>query len=386
MFGQSNDYWKEKKAIYTSSEIYQQPSTWKKTYLQVKEKKNEIKAFLDQILSKEDYDIIFTGAGTSEYVGNTVVHYLNEKLQYKVKSYGTTDIVLEPGKYLSEKKPTLLISFGRSGDSPEAVGAVHLANEVCHNIYHLFITCNKDGALAKEGAKNNAYSLVLTPETLDKSFAMTSSYTNMCLASILCLDIDHVEEYEPLVNEMAESAQTMLDTQWEDLKKIVDEFHFKKIVYLGSNSLKGVSQESQLKMLELTQGQVTTMFDTPLGFRHGPKSVIDDETLVVLYLSDNAYTRKYEYDLAKEISVQKKNNKLMLIGNSDMEEIGNLADYVLKVKLEQKMDNVLLGLVYILAAQQLAMFKSIQCSIWPDDPCPSGEVNRVVTGVTLYTI
>ena len=139
-------------------------------------------------------------------------------------------------------------------------------------------------------------------------------------------------------------------------------------------------------MLELTQGQVTTMFDTPLGFRHGPKSVIDDETLVVLYLSDNAYTRKYEYDLAKEISVQKKNNKLMLIGNSDMEEIGNLADYVLKVKLEQKMDNVLLGLVYILAAQQLAMFKSIQCSIWPDDPCPSGEVNRVVTGVTLYTI
>ena len=91
MFGQSNDYWKEKKAIYTSSEIYQQPSTWKKTYLQVKEKKNEIKAFLDQILSKEDYDIIFTGAGTSEYVGNTVVHYLNEKLQYKVKSYGTTD-------------------------------------------------------------------------------------------------------------------------------------------------------------------------------------------------------------------------------------------------------------------------------------------------------
>ena len=47
-------------------------------------------------------------------------------------------------------------------------------------------------------------------------------------------------------------------------------------------------------------------------------------------------------------------------------------------------ENVFLGFEYIAFAQTLAALKSLSLDITPDNPCPTGEVNRVVKGVTLY--
>ena len=73
------------------------------------------------------------------------------------------------------------------------------------------------------------------------------------------------------------------------------------MVYLGSGALKGLAHESALKVLELTAGRVVAMGDSPLAFRHGPKSVLDDRTLVVVYLSNDPYTRAYDLDLLDEL-------------------------------------------------------------------------------------
>lgn len=386
MFGKSEKEWIDLKGIFTATEINQQPATWFKTVQQIKKEKQEIKTFLNKILTCEDYDIILTGAGTSEYVGNSVFPYLNEKYNFKVKSYATTDLVSSPKKYLSREKVTLLVSYGRSGDSPESVGALKVANTICHNIYHLVITCNKDGALAKyANHSKNAYAINLTPETLDKSFAMTSSYTNMMLATILCFQLDKIDEIEKVVKEIILSSQKTLAKDWQDINQFVQQYDFKRIVYLGSNCLKGVAQESQLKMLELTQGAVTTMFDSPMGFRHGPKSVVNDDTLTVVYISDDAYTRKYEIDLVKEMSKQKKQNKLLVVG-SNIDMFKEMVDICFDIKLPISVDNFFLGLNYVIYAQLIALFKSIKVGIMPDDPCPSGEVNRVVQGVTIYDL
>ena len=386
MFGKSEKEWTDLKGIFTATEINQQPATWFKTVQQIKKEKQEIKTFLNKILTCEDYDIILTGAGTSEYVGNSVFPYLNEKYNFKVKSYATTNLVSSPKKYLSREKVTLLVSYGRSGDSPESVGALKVANTICHNIYHLVITCNKDGALAKyANHSKNAYAINLTPETLDKSFAMTSSYTNMMLATILCFQLDKIDEIEKVVKEIILSSQKTLAKDWQDINQFVQQYDFKRIVYLGSNCLKGVAQESQLKMLELTQGAVTTMFDSPMGFRHGPKSVVNDDTLTVVYISDDAYTRKYEIDLVKEMSKQKKQNKLLVVG-SNIDMFKEMVDICFDIKLPISVDNFFLGLNYVIYAQLIALFKSIKVGIMPDDPCPSGEVNRVVQGVTIYDL
>ena len=386
IFGKDQQTLESTKSVFTATEIHQQPATWHKTIAQIKSEKEAIKKFIANVTKHEDYDIILTGAGTSEFVGNALFSYLNKLTNYKTKSYGTTDIVATPENYLSATKPTPLISFGRSGNSPESVGAVEVADVVCgKNVYHLVGTCNHEGALSKAAlTRDNVYAINLTPETHDQSFAMTSSYSNMMLATLLCFHLDELEETAKTVEMIIKSSETFLNENWKEIAAIADAYDFNRIVYLGSNALKGVAQESQLKMLELTAGKVATMFDTPMGFRHGPKSIINDETLTVVYLSDDPYTRTYEMDLVKEMSGQRKGNKILAVSNAYDETLKGLVDYYYAFENESSADNMFLAFNYILVAQVLALFKSLSYDITPDNPCPSGEVNRVVQGVTIY--
>lgn len=385
IFNITEEKMKETFSGYTIHEIYQQPATWRKTCAQLAACKDELQKFLDQVVKADDFDIILTGAGTSEFVGNSLFQALAEKYNYKVKSYATTDIVPSPENYLSRTKPTILVSFGRSGNSPESLGAVEAAEVVCQNLYHLFVTCNHEGTLSKlANDRSNCFALNLTPETHDQSFAMTSSYSNMYMATYLAFNLDKLEELTAEIEEVAKAAEHFLDTQYGQVQEIVDTFDFNRIVYLGNIALKGVAQESALKMLELTAGQVATMYDSPLGFRHGPKSIIDPRTLTVVYLSDDDYRRKYEIDLIKEMGPQRKGNKIVAVMNKPAEGLEGLVDYIIQIPVGSDKENVLLGFDYILFAQTLAVMKSLSLGITPDNPCPTGEVNRVVKGVTLY--
>ena len=385
IFNYTEEQMKEAFSTFTIHEIYQQPSTWRKTCAQLVACKDELQKFLDQVVKAPDFDIVLTGAGTSEFVGNSLYHALNKKYDFKVKSYASTDIVPNPEDTLSRTKPTLLVNFGRSGNSPESVGSVEAAEVVCENIYHLFVTCNCEGALSKLADKHdNCFALNLTPETHDKSFAMTSSYSNMYLATYLALNLDRLDEITAAVEKICAAGENFLDNQYGEVAKIVADFNFDRIVYLGNIALKGVAQESALKMLELTAGKVATMYDSQLGFRHGPKSIINDNTLTVAYLSDDDYRRRYELDLIKEMAGQRKGNKIAVVYNKDCEEVKALADYTLQFNVGEAMENIMLGLDFIMFAQTLAVMKSLSMGITPDNPCPTGEVNRVVKGVILY--
>ena len=385
IFNYTEEQMKETSSTFTIHEIYQQPATWRKTCAQLAACKDELQAFLDQVVKADDFDIVLTGAGTSEFVGNSLYHALNKKYNFKVKSYASTDIVPNPEDTLSRTKPTLLVNFGRSGNSPESVGSVEAAEVVCQNLYHLFVTCNCEGALSKlADSRSNCFALNLTPETHDKSFAMTSSYSNMYLATYLALNLDRLDEITAAVEKVCAAGQNFLDNNFDAVAKIVADFDFNRIVYLGNIALKGVAQESALKMLELTAGKVATMYDSQLGFRHGPKSIINDDTLTVAYLSDDDYRRRYELDLIKEMAGQRKGNKIAVVYNKACEEVKALADYAIQIDIGCDMENVMLGLDFIMFAQMLAVMKSLSMGITPDNPCPTGEVNRVVKGVILY--
>lgn len=385
ILGISEEKMENAQATFTLKEILQQPATWGKTYDQIRGSKGSLEDFLSGIVSQPDFDIILTGAGSSEFIGNSLFRAMEKKYDYRVKSYGTTDIVPAPESHLSRDKPTLLVSFGRSGNSPESIGAVNAANMVCRNLRHLFITCNSDGMLSGLASRNDTcYALNLTPETHDQAFAMTSSFTNMYLAAYLAFGLDSLDELGGKLTHIREAAGRFLESGWHSAAAVINTFDFKRIVYLGNTALKGVAQESALKMLELTAGQVETMHDSPLGFRHGPKSIIDNDTLVVVYLSDDTYLRKYEIDLLKEMGPQRKKNRIVAVCNTPSPEISQYIDYLVSFDIGAPMENVLLGLDYVLFAQSIAVLKSLALGMTPDNPCPTGEVNRVVTGVTLY--
>lgn len=365
-------------AYHTANEINQQPKTWLKTLAQIHTERENIEAFISNVTQQDDFDVIFTGAGTSEFVGSSVFSHVAKFVQHKAKSYGTTDILSSPTYYLHKTKPTLIVSFARSGNSPESVAVVNLANQYCENVYHLFVTCNKEGALSKIAAElPNAYALNLADETHDQSFVMTSSFSNMALATLLIFD----KSLEEKVSQLAEAGSFILENE-EKFADIVNKYNFGRIVYLGANTIKGVSQESALKMLELTAGKVVVAFDTPLGFRHGPKSIISDDTLVLTYISNDEYAKKYEVDLVHEMSRQRKENKLMVLTPNEDLELNKLVDFSFNVNAD--LPNALLGIAYIVVAQLLAYYKALSFEITPDNPCPTGEVNRVVQGVIVH--
>lgn len=374
--------------LNTAKEIIQQPDTWRESVKNLIKNKIEIKSFIDSFLSKKEFRIILTGAGTSAFAGEVCEPYLTSLLNKRVEAIATTDLVASPKSYFIKDIPTLLVSFARSGNSPESVHAVNLANQLVDDLYQVVITCNENGKLAKNTVNDEkSLLLLMPPQTNDLGFAMTSSFTTMVLNAMAVFNIDNIENFSSDVDKLSNSVNDFIENNIERVTSLVNE-DFERIVYLGSSTSKGIARESALKVLELTAGKVNASYDTPLGFRHGPKSVVDDETVSVIYISNDEYTRQYDLDLAKEMLAHKKNDKVVIVGDNIEEDILNKADYVFNVEnINYTVENeVLLPLQQIIFGQMLSFLKSVNLGITPDNPCPTGEVNRVVQGVILHEL
>lgn len=374
--------------LNTAKEIIQQPDTWRESIKNLIKNKIEIKSFIDSFLSKKEFRIILTGAGTSAFAGEVCEPYLTSLLNKRVEAIATTDLVASPKSYFIKDIPTLLVSFARSGNSPESVHAVNLASQLVDDLYQIVITCNENGKLAKNTVNDEkSLLLLMPPQTNDLGFAMTSSFTTMVLNAMAVFNINNIENFSSDVDKLSNSVNDFIENNIEKVTSLSNE-DFERIVYLGSSTSKGIARESALKVLELTAGKVNASYDTPLGFRHGPKSVVDDETVSVIYISNDEYTRKYDLDLAKEMLTHKKNDKVVIVGDNIEEDILNKADYVFNVEnINYTVENeVLLPLQQIIFGQMLSFLKSVNLGITPDNPCPTGEVNRVVQGVILHEL
>lgn len=374
--------------LNTAKEIIQQPDTWRESIKNLIKNKIEIKSFIDSFLSKKEFRIILTGAGTSAFAGEVCEPYLTSLLNKRVEAIATTDLVASPKSYFIKDIPTLLVSFARSGNSPESVHAVNLATQLVDDLYQVVITCNENGKLAKNTVNDEkSLLLLMPPQTNDLGFAMTSSFTTMVLNAMAVFNIDNIENFSSDVDKLSNSVNDFIENNIEKVTSLSNE-DFERIVYLGSSTSKGIARESALKVLELTAGKVNASYDTPLGFRHGPKSVVDDNTVSVIYISNDEYTRQYDLDLAKEMLAHKKNDKVVIVGDNIEEDILNKADYVFNVEnINYTVENeVLLPLQQIIFGQMLSFLKSVNLGITPDNPCPTGEVNRVVQGVILHEL
>lgn len=386
MFGININDWKDLNGFNTATEIFQQPELWLETLKMVESQKQKIDKFISERLDKNNTRVIFTGAGTSAYVGSMVASHINKKSNYLFESISTTDIVANPENYLKKDIPTIMVSFARSGNSPESVAAYTLATQLVDDISHVFITCNSEGKLAEiSQGKENVLLILMPDKSNDKGFAMTSSFSCMTLASLLVFDMKNFEENKKQAIEMISIARDILENQYNKLNDLIN-YDFERVVYLGSGAFYGLAKEGSLKLLELTRGQITSLHETVLGFRHGPKSILNDKTLVFIFISLDEYSRKYDLDLLNEIYNNSGNHKVIPISNSYIEEIDKVSDHYIYLSKEKNNINGegFATLLYLLFPQVFALKSSIKTMVEPDNPNPSGLVNRVVQGVTIY--
>jgi tagatose-6-phosphate ketose/aldose isomerase len=372
----------KKGAIHTAREIAQQPQLWEKIYKNVLLQQPELKEFLDVALNKSQR-IILVGAGTSAFIGLSLRGIFQRNTGRITESISTTDLVSHPQDYLLKDIPTLIISFGRSGNSPESEAAAALADQLCKTCYHLIILCNPDGKLAHYPTKNK-FVFTLPKEANDQSLAMTSSYSGMLLAGLLIAELNHLSALDKMIGRLIKYGEKAISFYADELKQIAEK-DFTRAVFLGSGPLFGTATESHLKLQELTDGKIICKKDSFLGFRHGPKAVINESTLVVYIFSNDEYTQKYERDLVD--SMKKGNRPLLEIGvmESQLADINldykfYFAEYGLAIREE------FLTVCSVIPAQILSFYKSLHLGLHPDSPSHSGAITRVVEGVQIYDL
>jgi tagatose-6-phosphate ketose/aldose isomerase len=365
-------------ARWTAPEILQQPALWLEIERQLAADAPRLAAFLTPLLAQPDLRIVLTGAGTSSFIGECLAPALARALDRRVDAVSTTDIVSSPESWLLARTPTLLVSFARSGNSPESTAALAVVNELLPGCAHLVVTCNRDGALHRLAAGLPRACTILLPEASnDRSFAMTSSFTGMLLAAALAFGM-----FRSGTSRVRELARLVTRLQGELLPTlaplVADDFD--RVVFLGSKELTGLAREAALKMLELTDGRVVAIADSTLGFRHGPKTFLNARTLVVLFVSHDAYARQYDLDLLSELRRESVAGRVVALTGS--RETAAHRD-TLPAGLDARSDFELC-FPYAVFAQSLALLRSLSLGIRPDQPNAAGTVSRVVQGVTIY--
>ncbi len=367
---------------FTHKEILQQPSAWLKEYDALVAQKESIRTFLAKYKTAET-DIVLTGAGTSAFIGDAIAPILRKEWE-NVRAVATTDLVTNASNYLDSQKPLLLISFARSGNSPESVAAVELANRLCPQIAHIYITCNRNGHLAQTGKAENVLTLLLPEETDDKSLAMTSSFSTMLLTCLMMSRIDYIENEKEAVERTAANAQVIIDQYEEELHRIATQ-PFERAVFLGSGPMKGIAEECHLKLQELTDGAVVCKFDSFLGFRHGPKAVVNDRSLVVYLMQDQEEIQRYERDLVQQVDANNKLVAQVVVIAGKRIEIAGVREDLQVVMPYGSAETSMYGLVpYVLVGQLLGYYTSLAHGLNPDTPSVSGNISRVVEGVKIY--
>ena len=370
-------------AEITTREIYQQPQVWQEAFDTYKANQADIEAFLQMIDRKHDYiKVILTGAGTSAYVGDTLIPYFKsiyDERKWNFNAIATTDIVASPLHHLHKDIPTVLVSFARSGNSPESVATVDLAKQIVDELYQITITCAAEGKLAQQAQGDEKNLLLLQPEpSNDAGFAMTSSFTSMMLTALLVFDKADLTIKEEKVAALIELSQQTLN-QVDTIQNLVN-LDFNRVIYLGAGPFFGLAHEAQLKILELTAGQVATMYESPVGFRHGPKSLINEQTIVLLFGSVNPYTKQYDLDLIKEVAGDQIARKVVLLTDKK-EALAQVEQIEMNNRL---LDDIYRTFPYIIFGQLFALLTSLKVKNRPDTPSPTGTVNRVVQGVVIH--
>lgn len=373
-------------AEITTREIKQQPELWEEAFQIYQQQQEEIRFFLEKVKASADdkVRVVFTGAGTSQYVGDTLKPYLSKtgnSTSFIFESLATTDIVAAPEEYLFADQTTLLVSFARSGNSPESIAAVEVANAYVKNIFHLTITCAKDGSLAKAAADDDRNLLLLMPSrSNDAGFAMTGSFSCMTLMGLLVFDQTAVKTKAAYVRTLNRLGREVIDREADIQQFLAGDYD--RIVYLGSGSLAGLTREAQLKVLELTAGKVATVFDSSMGFRHGPKSFINDKTLVFVFVNNDEYTRQYDLDILEEVAGDKIAPQVVGIGQAGKSNFSGKTFTFEQGEL--LLPDGYLALADIVIGQTIALLTSIKVNNTPDTPSSTGTVNRVVKGVTIH--
>ena len=375
---------------YTPREIWQQPSTWPRTF----ERCGEQRAALDHILRQAGVGrgptasatVYLVGAGTSDYIGRALAPLLRQRWGCDAWAVPSTTLLTDFDEFHLEGREYLWISFSRSGDSPEGVALLERALDPRRGIRHVVITCNRDGTMARicSSHQARAAAVILDDAVNDRGLAMTSSFTNMLLAGQCVAHLEEYEDFGHTVAHMAQAGDHFL-TAAAEAAAAITALGCTRACFVGSGALRAVADESALKVVELSGGHVTSVAESPLGLRHGPMSSVNGQTLFAAFLSSEPRRRGYELDLLREIDRKRLGRVRAVVTTQGADDVSSLADYCLSLDCAADFSDLYRPILDVMFGQLIGLFASMRNGLKPDQPSPNGAIARVVSPITLYS-
>jgi D-galactosamine 6-phosphate deaminase/isomerase len=370
---------------HTLREICQQPVTWLETAARMARSRALVDATLEAAGAHDGRGaLVLTGSGSSLYAGECLAVPLQQALKIPVNAVAAGQLLTHPEGSLPPDGPYAVVSFARSGNSPESRAVVDSLLEDQDRASHLIITCNRQGTLATEYRDvARVRAVVLDEKTDDKSLVMTSSFTNMVLAGgalgHLAAGVGHAARAHALA---ARAARVLL----EDGQTIEDVARsgFSSAVYLASGCRMGAAREASLKMIEMNDGDVWALPESYLGLRHGPMSAIGERTLVVAFLSSDPLVRAYETDVIRELDRKKLGSGRLVVGSGVPPDLAGPRGSIVDGDVSAALDDEDLVLIDVLVGQLLAFFRCVDAGHRPDSPSSDGVISRVVSGFEIH--
>ena len=378
----------ERGLLYTPAEIAQQPATWESTFSIFQEHRTRLADFLgdagfgDPVCPKPA--VFLVGAGTSDYVGRSLVHLLRRLWKCEVIAIPSTSLLTHGEEWLIPGQRYVWISFSRSGDSPEGVSVLEKALVSHPDIHHIVVSCNAEGRMIRcTAGKRQAFAVALDDAVNDRALAMTSSFSNMVVFGQCMAHVHNFTQYEAILSQLVEAGKTFLPHAADAAAALAAE-PFERVCFIGSGALEGVAVESGLKVLELTAGGILTMSESAMGLRHGPMAALDKTTLLVAYLSSDEKVARYERDLLQELKRKRLVKTQIAVGGHSGPPLDGFAERHLSPDIRTAVPDDCRPPVDVLFGQLLGLFFSLRCNLMPDRPSPDGVISRVVQNVRIY--
>lgn len=258
----------------TKNEILSQPEAWAETMAIVREQTAEIDAFWR---TNRPDTVIFTGCGSTYYVGMLAASALRRCNGADARAVPASELLLYPDMVYPRSGTVALIAISRSGSTSETV-------KVCRDFLAsergplLTITGYPDEPLAALGELN-----LIIPAAREESIVQTRAFTSLSIASIAVAAIGGgANALLDDLDKLPAAGQAAIDGQLAAMSELATA-PIERIFVLGSGPHYAIACEAGLKSKEVTLTPAEPFHF--LEFRHGPKSLVTPETLVIGLLS-----------------------------------------------------------------------------------------------------
>jgi glucosamine--fructose-6-phosphate aminotransferase (isomerizing) len=348
---------KSSPGAFALSEILSQPLCWRTCFSELRDNRT-LSRIAEQLGGKRNW--LFVGCGSSFYVALSAASTLTALTGMPARAVPASEILLFPQLTLvAEDCIPVLIS--RSGRTSEVLKVAEAFRE--RNIATLGISCAPNQTLEKLVS-----SAIVLPAADEQSTVMTRSFTSMLMAlQALAATMGGQEDFLESQRALNPCAERFIEELPNHVEEFVSRHAFADYVCLGQGALYGIACESALKLTEMSVSYGQS-FHT-LEFRHGPKSIVSQQTLIMFLLSESGY--KAELEVLEEI--KELGGITFVVTNRAEDRARRAADFL--VELGADGPELARLPLYLPAQQLLGLYTGIKKGLDPDRP---RHLSRVV--------